>query len=138
METTMISTMLNAVQDTLNCEAERLLRPYVSDDYEITAEFYGDEFYSIDSIKITVIHRDDNGVRDVTLIADAERNYLINSANVTYFRHGYGNRKGWKNPKTTLEHIAPRIREALRWLEAGDTEQASAYLAGLTHSTYTN
>lgn len=132
METTMINTMLNAVQDALNREAERLLRPYVPDEYEITVEFYGNEFYDRDSIKITVCNRDNNGAQYVTLIADAENHYLINSAEVTYFRHGYGKREGWKNPHATLEHIAPRIREVLRWLEAGDATQASDYLAGVT------
>lgn len=67
----------------------------------------------------------------VLLIAD--HNYHINAIHVEYINYDqHIDREQYRRCYDRLDEVAPRLTQALRWLEIGDAKQSSAYLAGLT------
>lgn len=123
----MVDTILDAVDDVLNREAERLLRPFVPETYTISCEIE-----DRDSLYFRVEYCKDGISQYVLLVADIDHNYHINVIRVEYFNHNQCIDQKYQHCHIHLDEIAPRLTQALRWLEIGDAKQASAYLAGLT------
>lgn len=121
----MVDTILDAVDDALDREAERLLRPFVPASYTISCKIEDG-----DSLSFRVEYHKDGIGQYVWLIAYTDHNFI--AIHVEYINlNQHIDIEKYQSCYDRLDEVAPRLTQALRWLEIGDAKQASAYLAGL-------
>lgn len=131
MENTMEDSILNRAEQAANqarqVVIEQALRPYVPEQYMITIES------NIGDTLTIIVHTHAQWVR-IDMVKDMK--YSISAIDVEFAKLKKRTSCHIDEPYlvfSTLEQIAPRLKQALQYLDNGDPEQAGQYLAGFAN-----